>query len=104
MDKILKLVMRLYKLQPQSSEDGMMNSEGEDLAAAGDDEDSMVRQVVVGICAMEKKSLSKPMREILTRLEEFEYLKTAIFPEDVILNVSGLFIFCYRPYGAYSAQ
>ena len=52
MDKILKLVMRLYKLQPQSSEDGMMNSEGEDLAAAGDDEDSMVRQVVVGICAM----------------------------------------------------
>ena len=92
MDKILKLVMRLYKLQPQSSEDGMMNSEGEDLAAAGDDEDSMVRQVVVGICAMEKKSLSKPMREILTRLEEFEYLKTAIFPENVILNVSGLFI------------
>ena len=67
-----------------------MNSEGGDFVAAGDDgEDSIVRQVVVGICAMEKKSLSKPMREILTRLEEFEYLKTAIFPEEVILNVSA---------------
>lgn len=37
---------------------------------------------------MEKKSQSKPMKEILTRLEEFEYLKTVVFPEDVILNVS----------------
>ena len=37
---------------------------------------------------MEKKSLSKPMKEILTRIEEFEYIKTVIFPEDVIINVS----------------
>ncbi|GFS75030.1 inositol hexakisphosphate and diphosphoinositol-pentakisphosphate kinase [Nephila pilipes] len=44
------------------------------------------KQVLVGICAMEKKSQSKPMKEILTRLEEFEYLKTVVFPEDVILN------------------
>ena len=35
---------------------------------------------------MEKKSLSKPMREILTRLEEFEYIKTLIFPEHVVLH------------------
>ena len=69
---------------------GRMSAEGGDFVVGGDDdEDSIVRQVVVGICAMEKKSLSKPMREILTRLEEFEYLKTAIFPEEVILNVSG---------------
>lgn len=39
---------------------------------------------------MSKKSQSKPMKEILTRLEEFEYLKTTVFPEDVILNVSLL--------------
>lgn len=45
------------------------------------------KQVVVGICAMEKKSQSKPMREILTRLEEFEYIRTIVFPEDVILKV-----------------
>ncbi|GIY29017.1 hypothetical protein CEXT_217762 [Caerostris extrusa] len=44
------------------------------------------KQVVVGICAMEKKSQSKPMREILTRLEEFEYLRTLVFSEEVILN------------------
>lgn len=47
-------------------------------------------QVIVGICAMEKKSLSKPMKEILSRIGEFEYLKTVIFPEDVIVNVSLL--------------
>ena len=43
-------------------------------------------KVIVGVCAMEKKTLSKPMKEILTRLEEFEYIKTYIFPEKVILN------------------
>ena len=48
------------------------------------------KAVTVGICAMEKKSLSKPMKEILTRLEEFEYIHTTIFPETVILNVSHL--------------
>ena len=46
------------------------------------------QQVVVGVCAMEKKTLSRPMTEILTRLEEFEYIKTLIFPETVIINVS----------------
>ena len=46
-----------------------------------------VLQVVVGVCAMEKKTLSKPMKEILTRLEEFEYIKTCIFTEKVILEV-----------------
>ena len=44
------------------------------------------KQVVVGVCAMEKKTLSKPMKEILTRLEEFEYIKTFIFSEKVILD------------------
>ena len=39
---------------------------------------------------MEKKSLSKPMKEILSRIEEFEYIKTVIFPEDIIVNVSKL--------------
>ena len=37
---------------------------------------------------MEKKSGSRPMKEILTRLEEFEYIKCLIFPEHVILKVS----------------
>ncbi|XP_077562007.1 inositol hexakisphosphate and diphosphoinositol-pentakisphosphate kinase isoform X14 [Haemaphysalis longicornis] len=44
------------------------------------------KQVLVGICAMSKKSQSKPMKEILTRLEEFEYIRTVVFPEEVILN------------------
>ena len=78
-----------WHFQPQSSgDDGVIG--GDDSVDDGDDDEvPVVRQVIVGICAMEKKSLSKPMREILSRLEEFEYLKTSIFPEDVILNVSG---------------
>lgn len=46
------------------------------------------KQVVVGICAMAKKTQSKPMKEILTRLQEFEFIKMVIFEEDVILKVS----------------
>lgn len=45
------------------------------------------KQVVVGVCAMAKKSQSKPMKEILTRLQEFEYIKVIVFPEEVILQV-----------------
>ncbi|GBP04918.1 Inositol hexakisphosphate and diphosphoinositol-pentakisphosphate kinase [Eumeta japonica] len=33
------------------------------------------KQVVVGICAMAKKTQSKPMKEILTRLQDFEFIK-----------------------------
>ncbi|CAG9813461.1 unnamed protein product [Phaedon cochleariae] len=42
--------------------------------------------VIVGVCAMEKKTQSKPMKEILTRLQEFEYIKVTVFEEDVILH------------------
>lgn len=45
------------------------------------------KQVIVGVCAMAKKSQSKPMKEILTRLQEFEYIKVIVFPEDTILEV-----------------
>ncbi|XP_018494460.1 inositol hexakisphosphate and diphosphoinositol-pentakisphosphate kinase [Galendromus occidentalis] len=49
-------------------------------------EEDCGKRVIVGICAMAKKSQSKPMREILTRLNEFEYIETKVFDEDVILN------------------
>ncbi|MEE6503353.1 hypothetical protein FKM82_004802 [Ascaphus truei] len=44
------------------------------------------RQIVVGICAMTKKSKSKPMTQILERLCKFEYITVVIMSEDVILN------------------
>ncbi|XP_076356477.1 inositol hexakisphosphate and diphosphoinositol-pentakisphosphate kinase-like isoform X45 [Tachypleus tridentatus] len=50
------------------------------------DDFSEGKQVVVGICAMAKKSYSRPMGEILTRLEEFEYIHTVIFAEEIIIN------------------
>uniref|UniRef100_A0A8C4W6W9 Inositol hexakisphosphate and diphosphoinositol-pentakisphosphate kinase n=1 Tax=Gopherus evgoodei TaxID=1825980 RepID=A0A8C4W6W9_9SAUR len=54
-----------------------------------DDEESESppeRQIVVGICAMTKKSKSKPMTQILERLCKFEYITVVIMGEDVILN------------------
>uniref|UniRef100_A0A4W6FUZ7 Inositol hexakisphosphate and diphosphoinositol-pentakisphosphate kinase n=1 Tax=Lates calcarifer TaxID=8187 RepID=A0A4W6FUZ7_LATCA len=44
------------------------------------------RQIVVGICAMMKKSKSKPMTQILERLCKFDYIDVVIFPEEVILE------------------
>lgn len=55
-----------------------------------DDLDGEGKQVLVGICAMAKKSQSKPMKEILTRLEEFEYIKVIVFGEEVILKVINI--------------
>ncbi|CAH1993420.1 unnamed protein product [Acanthoscelides obtectus] len=51
-----------------------------------DMDDDGGKVVIVGVCAMEKKTQSKPMKEILTRLQEFEYIKVTVFQEDIILN------------------
>uniref|UniRef100_A0A3B4CUI8 Inositol hexakisphosphate and diphosphoinositol-pentakisphosphate kinase n=1 Tax=Pygocentrus nattereri TaxID=42514 RepID=A0A3B4CUI8_PYGNA len=51
-----------------------------------EDEDPPERQIVVGICAMAKKSKSKPMKEILERLCLFKYITVVTFEEEVILN------------------
>uniref|UniRef100_A0A1B6DZ01 Inositol hexakisphosphate and diphosphoinositol-pentakisphosphate kinase n=1 Tax=Clastoptera arizonana TaxID=38151 RepID=A0A1B6DZ01_9HEMI len=59
-----------------------------DLSELNDDEICAEegKQVVVGVCAMARKSQSKPMKEILTRLQEFEYIKMIVFAEEVILQ------------------
>ncbi|XP_067357390.1 inositol hexakisphosphate and diphosphoinositol-pentakisphosphate kinase 1 isoform X28 [Channa argus] len=53
-----------------------------------DDENELPtgRQIVVGICAMMKKSTSKPMTQILERLCKFDYIDMVIFPEEVVLE------------------
>ncbi|KAK2576012.1 hypothetical protein KPH14_007366 [Odynerus spinipes] len=65
--------------------DGCGNDDG---CMGGSELEGEGKQVLVGICAMAKKSQSKPMKEILTRLEEFEYIKIVVFPEEVILKES----------------
>jgi len=57
------------------------SSEDDDL-----DEDDR-RVVVVGVCAMAKKSNSRPMQEILERLVLFKDIRTFVFEESVILHV-----------------
>lgn len=51
-------------------------------------EDRMIdsKNIVVGICAMSKKTNSKPMQEILTRLDLFEYITICMFEEKTILE------------------
>uniref|UniRef100_H2Z6C4 Inositol hexakisphosphate and diphosphoinositol-pentakisphosphate kinase n=1 Tax=Ciona savignyi TaxID=51511 RepID=H2Z6C4_CIOSA len=44
------------------------------------------KQIIVGICAMAKKTKSKPMQEILNRLQLFEYITILIFEEESILH------------------
>jgi len=45
------------------------------------------RVVVVGVCAMAKKSNSRPMQEILERLALFKDIRTFVFEESIILHV-----------------
>uniref|UniRef100_A0A182JDE5 Inositol hexakisphosphate and diphosphoinositol-pentakisphosphate kinase n=1 Tax=Anopheles atroparvus TaxID=41427 RepID=A0A182JDE5_ANOAO len=51
-----------------------------------DDSSTSGKQVVVAVCAMSKKSQSKPMKEILTRLQEFEYIRMVVIGEEIILS------------------
>ncbi|KAF7496306.1 Inositol hexakisphosphate and diphosphoinositol-pentakisphosphate kinase [Sarcoptes scabiei] len=70
--------------------------EGEDVAERrsvttniseeSDDDVKAKHMVLVGICAMSKKSQSKPMKEILSRLDEFEYIRSIVFDESIILE------------------
>ncbi|KAM8997872.1 inositol hexakisphosphate and diphosphoinositol-pentakisphosphate kinase 1 isoform 6-T9 [Ara ararauna] len=64
-----------------------MKTDETDFFEDGEEEESPPeRQIVVGICAMTKKSKSKPMTQILERLCKFEYITVVIMGEDVILN------------------
>ncbi|XP_017650885.1 inositol hexakisphosphate and diphosphoinositol-pentakisphosphate kinase 1 isoform X8 [Nannospalax galili] len=65
-----------------------MRTEESDSELLEDEEDEMPPepQIIVGICAMTKKSKSKPMTQILERLCRFDYLTVIILGEDVILN------------------
>ncbi|XP_041965823.1 inositol hexakisphosphate and diphosphoinositol-pentakisphosphate kinase 1 isoform X10 [Alosa sapidissima] len=74
-----------FLMGSEDVEDGAMRS---DMGLDEDEDDELLseRQIVVGICAMMKKSTSKPMTQIMERLCKFEYITVAIFPEEVILN------------------
>ncbi|XP_056016009.1 inositol hexakisphosphate and diphosphoinositol-pentakisphosphate kinase 2-like isoform X4 [Ostrea edulis] len=67
---------------------------GEDILIKGKGDNSLFeelpegKRIILGVCAMQKKSNSKPMHEILDRLEKFMQIQTMIFDEDVILNKS----------------
>ncbi|XP_042080571.1 inositol hexakisphosphate and diphosphoinositol-pentakisphosphate kinase 1 isoform X4 [Maylandia zebra] len=65
---------------------GMKNEMFREEEMDDDDESPSERQIVVGICAMTKKSKSKPMTQILERLCKFDYIDVVIFPEEVILE------------------
>ncbi|XP_061176478.1 inositol hexakisphosphate and diphosphoinositol-pentakisphosphate kinase 2-like isoform X1 [Saccostrea echinata] len=65
---------------------------GEDILIKGKGENALFeelpegKRIILGVCAMQKKSNSKPMHEIIDRLEKFMQIQATIFDEDVILN------------------
>ena len=42
--------------------------------------------VTIGVCAMARKVMSKPMKEILRRMDKFQHIEVIIFDERMILN------------------
>ncbi|CAH8676020.1 unnamed protein product [Schistosoma rodhaini] len=42
--------------------------------------------VTIGVCAMAKKAMSKPMKEILRRMDKFQHIRIIIFDEKMILD------------------
>lgn len=63
-----------------------MMSDGTTTASASEPVMGSKQQVLLGICAMEKKSKSKYMLEILNRLKEYDCIKVVIFEQPTILN------------------
>ncbi|KAK3263475.1 hypothetical protein CYMTET_27718 [Cymbomonas tetramitiformis] len=58
-----------------------------DLGASHVDEfDPSHNKVVIGVCALDKKARSKPMKEILNRILSFGVFEVVIFGDDCILN------------------
>uniref|UniRef100_A0A914BWE0 Inositol hexakisphosphate and diphosphoinositol-pentakisphosphate kinase n=3 Tax=Acrobeloides nanus TaxID=290746 RepID=A0A914BWE0_9BILA len=51
-------------------------------------ETSGIKKIIIGICAMQRKANSKPMKAIMAKIMEYysDWLEFVIFPEDVILN------------------
>ncbi|RYH14824.1 hypothetical protein EON65_32930 [archaeon] len=47
--------------------------------------DKKIKKIILGICAMDKKARSKPMREIIERLPD-EIFEVVYFGDDCILN------------------
>ncbi|XP_071053987.1 inositol hexakisphosphate and diphosphoinositol-pentakisphosphate kinase isoform X4 [Onthophagus taurus] len=86
----LKYWWRLKKFMKSDTEDvcfcddcyGDLECDSSDNSLGPPDMEETGKQVLVGVCAMAKKSQSKPMKEILTRLQEFEYIKVIVFPEE----------------------
>ncbi|XP_048580852.1 inositol hexakisphosphate and diphosphoinositol-pentakisphosphate kinase 2 isoform X2 [Nematostella vectensis] len=45
-----------------------------------------IPNIKIGICAMNKKTKSTPMQEILSRIMRFEFVDVVVFSDDMILN------------------
>lgn len=45
-----------------------------------------IEKIKIGVCAMAKKVLSKPMEQILTRLKSYDHFDINLFDQNIILN------------------
>uniref|UniRef100_A0A7E4V0P5 Inositol hexakisphosphate and diphosphoinositol-pentakisphosphate kinase n=1 Tax=Panagrellus redivivus TaxID=6233 RepID=A0A7E4V0P5_PANRE len=58
------------------------------IGAKGETAPNGMKKIIIGVCAMQRKANSKPMRAIMSKILEYyqDWLSFVIFPEDVIMN------------------
>ena len=89
-----KIIIKFKKSASKSSNlnDDISDILEEDISEGSEDfftqgseyEDEM--PIIVGVCAMAKKVNSKPMEQILTRLQSIDHFKVIVFDQETILN------------------